>query len=57
MLRLQSDHAVYLLDNHPDIPRRIIQGLTQSLTGHLSRTQNDSVKDVSILAYDSTYAS
>ncbi|KAI1284840.1 putative Rho GTPase-activating protein [Halotydeus destructor] len=36
MLRLQCDHVVYLLDNHQDIPRKIIEGLASSLLAHVN---------------------
>lgn len=36
MLRLQCDHATYLLDNFPEIPRRIIEGLVSALMSHIS---------------------
>ena len=34
MLRLQCDHATYLLDNHPEIPKKIIEGLCTTLISH-----------------------
>ncbi|RWS02609.1 ral GTPase-activating protein subunit alpha-1-like isoform X2 [Dinothrombium tinctorium] len=34
LLRLQCDHVTYLLDNRPEIPKRIIEGLLSSLIMH-----------------------
>ena len=41
MLRLQSDHAVYLLDNLPIVPRKIIEGLSASLIAHVKAAKRD----------------
>lgn len=43
MLRLLCDHSVYLLDNHPDIPRKIIEGLTSSLMAHVNSAKREGV--------------
>lgn len=46
---LQADHAVTLLDNHTDIPRRIIQDLCSSLKFHFQNNfPNESLKEVSL---------
>lgn len=48
-IQLQADHAVTLLDNHTDIPRRIIQDLCSSLTFHFQNNfPNESLKEVRI---------
>ncbi|XP_054153111.1 ral GTPase-activating protein subunit alpha-1-like isoform X2 [Oppia nitens] len=43
MLRLQTDHSTYLLDNHPEIPKKIIEGLCSTLMSHISVVQNQNL--------------
>lgn len=46
-LMLQCDHVVYLLDDHPDIPRKIIEGLNRSLLVFVNQNRNDtSIKEI-----------
>lgn len=46
-IRLLADHAISLLDNHTDIPRKIIQDLCYSLTFHFQNNfPNESLKEV-----------
>lgn len=42
MLHLQIDHIVYLLDDHPEIPRKIIEGLSRSLLVFVNQGRHDS---------------
>lgn len=50
-LKLQADHAGTLLDNHPDIPRKIIHDLCGSLTFHFQNNfPDESLKEVSNLS-------
>ena len=42
MLHLQVDHVVYLLDDHPEIPRKIIEGLSRSLLVFVNQGRHDS---------------
>lgn len=55
MLRLQCDHAVYLLDNLPIVPRKIIEGLAASLIAHVKAAKRDNAykdyKDVRLRNY------
>lgn len=43
MLRLQADHSTYLLDNHPEIPKKIIEGLSSTLMTHMSLVQKQNL--------------
>lgn len=56
MLRLQCDHAIYLLDSLPEIVRKIIEGLCMSLMAHVNVAKKQNLmkeyKDVS-LTFDS----
>ena len=46
-LMLQCDHVVYLLDDHPDIPRKIIEGLNRSLLVFVNQNRNDTcIKEI-----------
>ncbi|CAG2108810.1 unnamed protein product [Medioppia subpectinata] len=40
MLRLQTDHSTYLLDSHPEISKKIIEGLCSTLMTHFTLVQN-----------------
>ncbi|KAJ6217801.1 hypothetical protein RDWZM_008958 [Blomia tropicalis] len=42
-LRLQTDHATYLVDNLPDIARRIIEGLCHTLSQHIEVVLRENV--------------
>ena len=47
MLLLQVDHVVYLLDDHPDIPKRIIEGLNRSLMVFVNQGRHEaSLKEI-----------
>ena len=46
-IRLQADHSIILLDNHPDIPEKIVRDLCTSLTFHFRNNfPNESLKEV-----------
>lgn len=42
-LRLQTDHAAYLVEKHPDLARKIIEGLCYTLTLHVDVAQQQAV--------------
>lgn len=42
MLTLQIEHAVYLLDDYADLPKKIIEGLARSLIVAINRSMDDS---------------
>lgn len=43
MLCLQCDHSTYLLDSHPEIPKKIIEGLSSTLMSHISIVQQQNM--------------
>lgn len=49
MLSLQIEHAVHLLDDYPDLPKKIIEGLARSLLVSINQGRSDSsAKEVAL---------